>query len=187
MKPGEKIKALREEKKLLLTDVAQRVQLETAQLESIENGSVAPSLGVLIKLARVLGVRLGTFLDDQVKSGACITRKGDAEKTISMSGPEASKKENLSFFSLARQKADRHMEPFLVEIQPGVPVSPQASTHEGEEFIYVLKGSIAIHYGKDEYILNEGDSIYLDSVVKHQIQSANNEKALLVAVVYLPV
>jgi transcriptional regulator with XRE-family HTH domain len=187
MKTGEKIRLLREERKLSLADVAQRVSLEIEQLESIESGAVAPSLGVLIKLARVIGVRLGTFLDDQLKPGACITRKGDAEKTISLSGPGASKKENLSFYSLASQKSDRHMEPFIVEILPGNPVSPMASTHEGEEFIYVLKGSIAISYGKDEYILGEGDSIYLDSIVKHMVRSANNEKALLVAVVYLPV
>lgn len=187
MKTGDKIRTLREEKKLTLNDVAQRVSLEVHQLESIENGTVAPSLGVLIKLARVIGVRLGTFLDDQVKAGACITRKGDAEKTISLSGPESAKRDNLSFFSLASQKSDRHMEPFLVEILPGKSVSPIASTHEGEEFIYVLKGSISISYGKDEYVLFEGDSIYLDSVVKHHVRSANDEKALLVAVVYLPV
>lgn len=187
MKPGEKIRTLREEKKISITDIAQRVHLEENQIISIEDGSVAPSLGVLIKLARVLGVRLGTFLDDQLMPGACVTRKGDAEKTISLSGPESSKKENLSFFSLAGKKSDRHMEPFLVEILPGTPVAPIASTHEGEEFIFVLKGSISISYGKDEYILNEGDSIYLDSIVKHLVSSANEEKALLVAVVYIPV
>lgn len=187
MKPGEKVRILRQEKNLAIADVAQRVQLEASQLESIEDGSVAPSLGVLIKIARVLGVRLGTFLDDQPEHGASITRKGDAEKTISLSGSGSSKRENLSFYSLARNKVDRHMEPFFIEILPGIPVSPIASTHEGEEFIYVLKGSVEIIYGKEQYILNEGDTIYLDSVVNHLVRSANNEKALLVAVVYIPV
>ena len=79
------------------------------------------------------------------------------------------------------------MEPFLVEIKPDEPSSPIASTHEGEEFIYVLKGSVAITYGMDEHILTEGDSIYLDSIVRHLVRSANGEKALLLAVVYLPV
>ena len=187
MKPGEKIRSLREEKKLDISEVAQRLQLESEQLENIENGSVAPSLGVLIKLARVLGVRLGTFLDDHVRPGAVITRKGDAGATVSLSNSEASKKENLAFFSLAKEKADRHMEPFLVEITPGVASNPLASTHEGEEFIYALKGSVMVNYGKEEHLLNEGDSIYLDSIVKHQLHSANNDKALLLAVVYLPV
>jgi quercetin dioxygenase-like cupin family protein len=187
MKPGEKICTLREEKQLTVSEVANRVQLETIQLENIENGSVAPSLGVLIKLARVLGVRLGTFLDDQVRSGAVITRKGDAETTMSLSNADVSKKENLSFFSLAKEKADRHMEPFIVEIKPGISSNALASTHEGEEFIYVLSGSVTVSYGKDEYTLNEGDSIYLDSIVNHQVRTANDKKAMLLAVVYLPV
>ena len=186
MNPGEKIKLLREEKQLSLTDLAQRVQLEDYQLQSIEDCSVAPSLGVLIKLSRTLGVRLGTFLDDQINTGVAITRKGEAESTISLSSAESARKDNLDFFSLASRKSDRHMEPFLVEIKPGEPSSPIASTHEGEEFIYVLKGSIAITYGMDEHVLVEGDSIYLDSIVRHLVRSANGEKALLLAVVYLP-
>lgn len=187
MKPGEKIRTLREEKKLSLSDVAQRVQLEEEQLREIENGAYSPSLGVLIKLARVLGVRLGTFLDDEVKQGAVITRNGEASLTSSYSSAAVTQKNHLSFFSLAREKADRHMEPFLVEIKPGSPSNPFASSHEGEEFIFVMKGAIKIEYGKEEYILKEGDSIYLDSIVDHQIFTANNENALLLAVVYQPV
>lgn len=187
MKPGEKIRTLRIEKKLSLSEVAQRIQLEEKQLTEIENGAFSPSLGVLIKLARVLGVRLGTFLDDEVKQGAVITRNGEASLSSSFSSAMVTNKNNLSFFSLAREKADRHMEPFLVEIKPDVPSNPLASSHEGEEFIFVMKGAIKIEYGKEEYVLKEGDSIYLDSIVDHQIFSANNQNALLLAVVYQPV
>lgn len=187
MNLGEKICALRNDKKFSLDEVAKRVQLEEKQLESIENGTFSPSLGVLIKLARVLGVRLGTFLDDEVRQGPVVTRKGEANLSASYTNASAGKNDKLAFFSLAHEKADRHMEPFLVEITPGVPSNPLASSHEGEEFIYVLRGSILIHYGKDSFELKEGDSIYLDSIVNHQIHSANNEKALLMAVVYQPV
>ena len=186
MKPGEKIKTLREEKKIDLMDLAQNVNLDKEQLEGIENCKVAPSLGVLTKLARALGVRLGTFLDDQVRTGAVISRKGDEEASMSMSTSEVNKNEKLAFFSLAREKADRNMEPFLVEIKPGIPSNPFASTHEGEEFMYVLEGSIKVAYGKDEHILKVGDSIYLDSIVKHQVYSANDDTAKVLAVVYLP-
>jgi transcriptional regulator with XRE-family HTH domain len=186
MQPGKKIQNLREEKKMALNDLAQTVKLNNEQLECIENGSVAPSLGVLIKLSRALGVRLGTFLDDQVRSGAVISRNGDEAASISMSNSDAAKNEKLSFFSLAREKADRHMEPFLVEIKPGIPSNPTASTHEGEEFIFVLEGSIKVAYGKEEHLLKTGDSIYLDSIVKHQIYSADNNSAKVLAVVYLP-
>src|SRR5690554_7338179 len=62
--PGAKIQALREEKQIGLSDLAGKVHLNQEQLERIESGAMAPSLGVLTKLARALGVRLGTFLDD---------------------------------------------------------------------------------------------------------------------------
>jgi quercetin dioxygenase-like cupin family protein len=186
MQPGKKIQSLREERSIVLSDLAQSVNLGDEQLECIENGSVAPSLGVLIKLSRALGVRLGTFLDDQLRTGAVISRKGDETASVSMSNSAVTKNEQLAFFSLAREKADRHMEPFLVEIKPGMPSNPLASTHEGEEFIFVLEGSVKVTYGKDEHLLKEGDSIYLDSIVKHQIYSADNQPAKVLAVVYLP-
>jgi len=116
MQPGTKIRSLREERNLSIQDLASNANLDVQQLQLIENEEVAPSLGVLIKISRALGVRLGTFLDDQVKSGAVISRKGDEEKSVSLSSREASQHEKLAFFSLARQKADRHMEPFMVEL-----------------------------------------------------------------------
>jgi len=186
MQPGKKIQRLRSNKEITLIDLAERVNLNEKQLEGIENGSVAPSLGVLIKIARVLGVRLGTFLDDQVCNGAVVSRKGDEIASVGMSNSEVNNNEKLCFYSLAREKADRHMEPFIVEIKPGVCSNPMASTHEGEEFIYVLEGSIKVLYGKEEHILGVGDSIYIDSIVKHQIYSADDNSAKILAVVYLP-
>ena len=102
MQPGTKIRSLREERNLSIQDLASNANLDVQQLQLIENEEVAPSLGVLIKISRALGVRLGTFLDDQVKSGAVISRKGDEEKSGSLSGREASQHEKLAYFSLAR-------------------------------------------------------------------------------------
>ena len=62
---GEKIKALREDKSISIEELAQRSGLAIEQVERIENNIDIPSLAPLIKIARVLGVRLGTFLDDQ--------------------------------------------------------------------------------------------------------------------------
>ena len=66
---GEKIKALREDKSISIEELAQRSGLAIEQIERIENNIDIPSLAPLIKIARVLGVRLGTFLDDQDEVG----------------------------------------------------------------------------------------------------------------------
>lgn len=72
---GEKIKALREDKSISIEELAQRSGLAIEQIERIENNIDIPSLAPLIKIARVLGVRLGTFLDDQDEIGPVVCRK----------------------------------------------------------------------------------------------------------------
>ena len=79
------------------------------------------------------------------------------------------------------------MEPFVVEIEPSNESDYKLSSHEGEEFIFVMEGSVEINYGKDLYQLEKGDSIYLDSIVAHNIHAAANQKAKLLAVIYTPV
>ena len=60
------------------------------------------------------------------------------------------------------------------------------STHEGEEFIYVLEGILEINYGKNTYILEEGDSIYYDSIVAHHVHAAADNTAKILGVIYTP-
>jgi len=78
------------------------------------------------------------------------------------------------------------MEPFIVGINPSADTNFVQSSHEGEEFIYVLSGNIEIRYGKDVYTLAEGDSIYYDSVVDHHVHAADESPAKILAVVYAP-
>ena len=78
------------------------------------------------------------------------------------------------------------MEPFIVEIEPGQKSDYMLSSHEGEEFIYVLDGEIEINYGKEIYTLSKGDSIYLDSIVLHNVHAASKNSARILAVVYAP-
>ena len=78
------------------------------------------------------------------------------------------------------------MEPFIIDIVPDQKTKLSKSSHEGEEFIYVLEGIITIHYGNDIYKLGEGDSIYLDSIVNHVVTTETN-KARILGIVYVPV
>ena len=72
---GEKIKSLRETREISVAELAERTGLSVEQIERIENNIDIPSLAPLIKIARALGVRLGTFLDDQDEMGAVVCRK----------------------------------------------------------------------------------------------------------------
>ena len=78
------------------------------------------------------------------------------------------------------------MDPFIIDIHPSSEEEVKMSSHEGEEFIFVLNGNVEIKYGKDTYLLKEGDSIYYDSIVAHHVHSYGTDNAKILAVVYTP-
>ena len=185
---GAKIKGLRETKNLGIDVIAERSGLTVEQIESIENDVNLPSLGPLIKIARALGVRLGTFMDDNDALGPIVCRAEDREKdsSISFSNGATDARKHMEYHPLAQQKAGRHMEPFVIDINPEENPNFQLSDHEGEEFIYVMQGEVEIVYGKETYTLKEGDSIFYDSIVKHHVHGAPGKSAKILAVVYIP-
>ena len=183
---GEKVRAIRESRSMTPEQLAARADLATELVEQIESGALIPSLSPLIRVARALGVRLGTFLDDAESVGPVITRVGAHEHVVRFSGRERSSRSDLDFFSLAANKTGRHMEPFLIDIHPLSAQGARPSSHEGEEFLYVLTGEIEVAYGKDLYRLKAGDSMYYDSIVPHHVHSVGDQEARVVAVVYAP-
>ena len=183
---GAKIKRLRESKNITIEEVSERSGLSQDQIVSIENDEHLPSLGPLIKIARALGVRLGTFLDDNDDLGPVVCRAEEHNSSISFSNGTADARKHLEYFSLAKQKAGRHMEPFIIDIQASEEKNFKLSAHEGEEFIFVLNGELEIEYGKEKYLLKEGDSIYYDSIVEHHVHGATGKAAKILAMVYIP-
>ena len=183
---GAKIKGLRESKNISIEEIAERSGLSIDQINSIENDQHLPSLGPLIKIARALGVRLGTFLDDNDELGPAVCRAEEHNSSISFSNDAADARKHMEYHSLAKQKAGRHMEPFIIDIQPSEEKDFKSSAHEGEEFIYVLNGQVEIDYGKEKYLLKEGDSIFYDSIVMHHVHGVVGESAKILAVVYIP-
>ncbi len=182
---GKIISQLREENRISIEELSERSGVAVAKIEEIEAGKITPSVGVMIKISRALGARLGTLLDGQENLGAVVTRadqnkpKGDA-----LSGADIGANPHMDFFSLAQGKRDRSMEPMIVELTDksnGI-----NSEHEGEEFIYVLEGHVEVKYGQQCHTLSKGDSIYYDSLVPHSVYSATEQPAKILAVIYTP-
>lgn len=183
---GEKIRQIREIKKVGLEELAERSGIDLAMLKKIEAEKNVPSLAPLIKIARALGVRLGTFIDDSDSYGPVVVRSNEYHKGVRFTSQPSEAREHLNFYSLAYDKVGRNMEPFIIDIEPAQKTDYMLSSHEGEEFIYVLDGVVEINYGKEIYKLEKGDSIYLDSIVMHNVHAGNSQPAKILAVVYAP-
>lgn len=102
---GEKIKGLRMAKEISLDELADRTGLAIEQITRIEENIDIPSLAPLVKLARALGVRLGTFLDDQPdEAGPVVCRHGEADDTISFSNNALDARQHMHYHALSRTR-----------------------------------------------------------------------------------
>jgi len=183
---GVKIKNLRESRNISKKDLSKETNVSLDLINSIEEGEAVPSLTPLTKIARALGVRLGTFLDDAPQNGPVVVKKGKSDQVVYFSGEENQTDVSaLDFYSLGAGKNDRNMEPFIIDVHTNEG-DFNLSSHEGEEFIYVLEGEIEVKYGQDSYIVGKGDSIYYDSIIPHHLHSHNGEISKILAVIYTP-
>lgn len=181
-KVGDRIRTYREKLDMSVCDLARRSGVHEKLVNAIEKGEVLPALGVLTKISRALGQRLGTFMDDQFKPDPIVTRAADvAEKTVS-----ADEYNSLGYasHSLAFGKPDRHMDPFRIEFAAnGV---DEVSSHEGEELIICVAGEVELTYGAQKTVLKAGDTAYYNAVVKHGLRALNGEPASIYGVVFMP-
>jgi transcriptional regulator with XRE-family HTH domain len=179
---GERILAYRERLGLSQAELATNSGVDAVLVAAVEAGDAYPALGILLKLSRALGQRLGTFMDDHYRPDPLIVRRG--ERQASFRQHLGGTKESIQYFSLGRGKADRHMEPLYIEIDP----SEQATltSHEGEEFLIAVSGQLVIHFGKDEHVLAPGDSVYYNSIVPHSVSAGGGVPATAYAVIYQP-
>jgi len=184
-KIGKRINKYMVNKGLTLEEMARQTSLDRQFLQSLIDDDIYPSLGPLLKISRALGLRLGTLLDDQMGQDPLIVRKESRTQEL-VTHKGANNPADLTFHSLGKGKADRHMEPFFIEVFPESADSKIPSSHEGEEFIMVTSGEIEIFYGNKTYILSKGDSIYYNSIVPHYVCCHGDMISTIVAVVYIP-
>jgi quercetin dioxygenase-like cupin family protein len=187
--PGKRIIELCKTYSIDRQTLAERSGLDPDLIRRIEEDDLIPDLAPLIKISRALGVRLGTLMDDQEQLGPVITRAGNAGVSSRFitglpAGSKGRDHQGLSFKTLAADKGGRHMEPFIVDIESKA--VQEKSSHEGEEFIYVLSGRLSVEYGMETYELEPGDSVYYDSIVPHRVLAAGASPAQIVAVIYSP-
>jgi len=185
LRVGEKVRELRESKGLSLQDLANRTGYSSALLSQVENHFISPPLGGLIKIAKALEVKVGTFFGDEPRESYALVRK-DERKHISRFASKEGVSYGYSYESLGFDKKDRQMEPFLVTLEPATVKSEKLSSHDGEEFIFVLEGEMEAILGDHKDVLHPGDCIYYDSTIPHKVQCHREVPTKILAVLWTP-
>ncbi len=179
---GQRVRELREQKGLSLQDLAQRTGLETSVLAEIEGDAASPPLGVLIKLGKALEMKLGTLIaagEDRPYTVVRVHERQGMSRYASQKGSAY----GYSYQALAPQKRNRSMEPFLVTLNKADELV-EPSSHDGEEFIFVLDGVMEALVGPARELLEPGDSIYYDSSEPHLLRPAGEGPVRILAVIY---
>lgn len=162
---GEKIKQLRLRGKMGLVELSRHTGLSPALLSKLEHGKLYPTLPTLSRIAMVFSVGLDFFFsDERQRHTFALVRKKDRLRF-----PEAPELHHSSFDfeSLDFLATDRKFNAYLAEFRT-VPTSQlHLHQHSGVEFIYVVRGKLALKIGAEEETLNAGDSLYFDSQFPH--------------------
>jgi len=180
---GERIRRMREAQGLSREQVSRLSGLAPERLAAFEEGGTVPSIGVVIKLSRVLGSRMeGLILgrEDAPLETPTLTIHRAARPT----GYEYGETEQgYTYRTLTRPGTPGHqMEPFLLTFVPGVKDAKPLS-HEGQEFVYVLEGEIELSYDEERVTLRPGDAAYLESSHPHLFRGLGGTAARMLAVV----
>ena len=177
---GERIRRLREEKGITLEELSKMTGFEVDFLSRIEKNEVQPQLGTTMNLSKALESAFGRLLSGVGDKLYSITRKGE-QKPVSRTTSKKGEKKAYLYKSLAPDVKGRHMEALMVRLE--ALEEPEWSCHEGEEFIYVLDGTVSLRIGEEAFDLEPGDSAYYLSTTPHIIM-AKERTATVLAVLY---
>jgi transcriptional regulator with XRE-family HTH domain len=177
---GRRIKSLRNEKGMSLDELSKMTGFEVEMLQKIENDKIQPQLGTVIKLSKALDAAFGRIVSGVGDRLFSITRNNE-RKVVARSTSHKGQRRAYTYMSLAPEVKGRHMEALFVQLEEDP--EEEISVHEGEEFIFVLDGTVKMKIGRDEFELETGDSVYYLSTTPHHI-SAKTGKATILAVLY---
>ena len=178
-KIGERIKRLRLKKSMGLVELGRHTGLSASFLSQLETGRVVPTLRNLARIAMVFSKDLSFFFESEPHSIFRIHRKGDRVRL-----PQTGVDDPTYFFeSLGYMVPDRNLDPYLAEFVPlkkTVDIRPHV--HLGQEFLYVMEGSLEITHGEGAHVLEAGDSVYFDATTQHSYRCHGKNKAVVLIV-----
>lgn len=176
---GERIRGLRLDFQVSVADLAAECGMTETELDAYEKGLKDIPVGALHSIAKRFGVELTTLLtgDEPHLHSFCLTRRD--------SGVTVTRRLDYQYKSLAYTFAERKAEPFLVTVEPKDESTPiHLNSHSGQEFNYLLSGSLLIRLDGTDVILHEGDSVYYNANIMHGMKALDGKSARFLACIF---
>ncbi|WP_019201169.1 helix-turn-helix domain-containing protein [Tsukamurella sp. 1534] len=167
---GRRTADLRRARGRTLADLAAEVGLSVTQLSRIETGARQPSVGTLLEIAHAFGIPLSELVAEPRHEPYHLVRAGERRTSVTASGTVASLSGGYPGVQAVHLTLDAAAE------------APEAR-HDGEEWVYVLSGSVSARIGADELVLSVGDAIHFPSHTTHSLRNFATDAADLLIVV----
>jgi len=179
---GAKIKKLRLAKKMTLQAVARETGFSPALISQIENNNVSPPIATLSKIAKFFDVKIGMFFAEDEEECRFEVVRAHERKVIPRVISRAGTSQGYSYESLSFRKQSKKMEPFLLTVSEKA-LEENTYSHDGEEFLFIMKGTADLLLDDRRFTLFEGDCVYFDSALKHRLLSRDGGEVKVLAVV----
>jgi transcriptional regulator with XRE-family HTH domain len=177
---GEKLRTLRLRKSMGLVELGKHTGLSAALLSKLERGKLFPTLPTLLRIAMVFGVGLDFFFADGRKRRIV----GIVRKQERVRFPERPGVQDVPYYfeCLDYRATERKLSAFLADFQELAAEKAKPHAHAGVEFLFVIKGSLTIKIGSEEFQLEPEDAIYFDSAVQHSYRRRGSKPCSAVIV-----
>jgi transcriptional regulator with XRE-family HTH domain len=182
---GDKLRRIREDRGRGVDEVAAAAGIDGERLRAFEENREVPAVADLLRISECLNVSIGHFFQMSIPAKRVELVRANERFTVRPSN-EAALTLSYRYQALSHGLTDKLMSPFLVEIPPNNSAPPTASSHEGEEFIFLLSGQLDVDVGGEVYRLQPGDAMYYDSRLEHTLRAAEGGPARLLACVAQP-
>jgi transcriptional regulator with XRE-family HTH domain len=173
-----RIKELRDILGISQEEMSSFLRMGTEKYRKYENGEEDIPASILYEISRKLGVEMSILLTGEAPRMHyfTVTRKGK--------GVSVERRKQYLYQSLAANFINKKAEPFIVTVKPKpARGAAQTNAHPGQEFNYVLEGSLKLLIKDHEIVLGEGDSIFFDSSCEHAMVALKNKPARFLAII----
>ncbi|MBR4114634.1 MAG: cupin domain-containing protein [Bacteroidales bacterium] len=172
---AERIVAAREACGYSMEDAAKKLGINKYEYQDYESGHIDIPVSSILKIASLYNVDVKMLLtgEDPTEHNFSVTRKGE--------GVSVERHKRYKYQALASDFVGKKANFFIVTVDAS-DENVQFSSHEGQEFLYVLDGTMEVHFKDEKVVLREGDSVFFNSSISHAVRTVDGARARFLSV-----